>query len=111
ARFCGPSAWSHRAQRREIGEIFPVENGMPSLTSTCVQCSEIFRVRRRGRPREYCSLRCRRVMELRRRVWDARFSELEDARLQSGPYGHYTMLTREQAEAAIARLLTKDPRP
>ena len=77
----------------------------------CAQCGASFEFRRRGRPREYCSLRCRRVMELRRRVWDARFAELEDARLHRGALAHWTLLTPSQAAAAQAELLAENPRP
>ena len=80
-------------------------------TAKCVQCGAVFEFRRRGRPREYCSLRCRRVMELRRRVWDARFTELEDARLHRGPLTHWTFLMPQQAAALLLTLLAENPRP
>ena len=84
---------------------------MARPTARCAQCGTVFELRRRGRPREYCSLRCRRVMELRRRVWDARFAELEDARLHRGPLAHWTFLTPRQAAVELEKLLAENPRP
>jgi endogenous inhibitor of DNA gyrase (YacG/DUF329 family) len=77
----------------------------------CEQCGSEFKFRKRGRPRLFCSIRCRRVMELRRRAWDSTFLSLVDASHHHGPLGHWTLLSRKQAAAELARLLREDPRP
>lgn len=81
-------------------------------TRACAQCGTSFPARQqRGQPRMYCSLACRRVMELRRRAWDEQMTLLQEARVHRGPLGHWSMLTPSQAEAAIVRMLREMPRP
>jgi endogenous inhibitor of DNA gyrase (YacG/DUF329 family) len=69
----------------------------------CEQCGCEFNFRQRGRPRLFCSIRCRRVMELRRRAWDSTFLSLVDASHHHGPLGHWTLLSRKQAAVELAR--------
>jgi hypothetical protein len=45
--------------------------------SVCRQCGAPLKAPTRGRRTQYCSLSCRRAVEIRRRVWDVALARLE----------------------------------
>jgi len=49
------------------------------MTATCRCCGKpVARTERRGRPADYCSIRCRRRLEKRRAKWDQRATTVAD---------------------------------
>jgi hypothetical protein len=75
----------------------------------CRQCGTKVKQPRSGRPREYCSITCRRALEIRRRVWD-----VELARRERETIDHGEITTGEMRAAARRRrdeFLRDCPRP
>ena len=103
------SAWCLRAHWREIDLWVEVEKFTVNA-GPCRACGRpTAAIHSRGRPVEYCSPQCRRVLELRRRAWDEELSKLERACLYHD--GFSTDETRAAAARERDHFLAHFPRP
>jgi hypothetical protein len=80
------------------------------VKATCPVCSEPLEARPgRGRRATYCSARCRRILELRRRTWDAELARLERECLRHDEFA--TKTTRAAWTQLRDDFLRDHPRP
>lgn len=101
-----PYAKSRNWHSERSGEIPIVSN------PKCRACGKRIAARRgRGRRLEYCSVQCRRVLEIRRRAWDEELSNLERECLRHNNGGFTTDETRAAAARERDHFLANHPRP
>lgn len=77
------------------------------MVDKCRACGESLPTPTRGRRREYCTLACRRALELRRRAWDRAYEHLYAATLD--PSSYFRLLSDARAE--FEAFTREHPRP
>jgi hypothetical protein len=95
--------------RRSLGRQIQLGGEVEKL-SNCRQCGARLGDCSTGRPREYCSLACRRALEIRRSAWDDQLTRLErDVIDYATPFwtAEQRALARQRRDAFLAEC----PRP